>query len=157
MLKIDRIVNMDDELDLKVEEALDIVNDALKDPEFRGKVEAIDNWDYTNLTGKEIWVRLTPKKHIKINIVGKSPWFWWARRVIAYTYKGSSTIYLIKGKVRAMTPQRLAGTLLHEYCHQRGFGHGSNKYKKDCSVPRVLGEMLSSWGIVDGPSEMRFW
>lgn len=80
-----------------------------------------------------------------ISVFGFKPFFRWSK-VVGYTTKGTSKIYVNLRKIPVMTEQEIAGNLLHEICHLAGYEHGNNYFtdKKKYSVPYFLGYFIAN-------------
>lgn len=59
-------------------------------------------------------------------------------RTIGYTYLNHYRTWLNKYHLAKMSPDRIFGHILHEYCHRLGFRH---EYEKSTSVPYLVGKI----------------
>ena len=99
-----------------------------------------NDWKYgTNMTGKDVAVRLCAELKSPINIYTYKPWYVFSA-AIAY-YDGKAIHFNIRKL--SSDPHELAATLIHEWSHHVGFKHGNNYKTEDkCkfSVPYFLSE-----------------
>lgn len=85
---------------------------------------------------------------MKVRVLGYKPFNPFSK-VVGYTVHDddltNDTIYINLRKLPSMSPQEVAGNILHECLHLINFGHGSNKLTKDKrkSVPYFFGYLMS--------------
>lgn len=134
-------------------------------PEILSQIDALPEdkyFTYTTLTNKQIVQKITSSLindqqiilghtvnfKMKVNILGYRPFNPWSS-VVGYTVHDddltNDTIYINLRKLPKMSPEEVAGNILHECLHLINFGHGSNKLTKDKikSVPYFLGYLMS--------------
>lgn len=134
-------------------------------PEILSQIDALPEdkyFTYTTLTKKQIVQKITSSLindqqiilghavnfKMKVNILGYRPFNPWSS-VVGYTVHDddltNDTIYINLRKLPKMSPEEVAGNIMHECLHLINFGHGTNKLTKDKikSVPYFLGYLMS--------------
>jgi hypothetical protein len=137
-----------------LKQTVERLNKILFSYEFSKLVYDNAPFTYTSNSSSDIINRLTKWNYNKLFEIVPFyvPWYKrYMRKVRAYVYSSSQpyTIYL-----NASYPNRniksLSGTIMHEFCHLKGYSHGSNKPHGDKyynSVPCKIGSLLSYFDI----------
>lgn len=128
----------------KLKKASDLANDFLWN--HLSVIKKEPYFSHTKLTSKQVYDQI--KAHLEkgqaIEVRLYKP-FWWRSKAIAYT-KGKNVIFINQYKLNERSATEYANTLVHEYLHIVGFGHGNNNPKgKEQSVPYRVGQLAEDY------------
>jgi hypothetical protein len=144
--------------EVKVEKAFEIIKKVVASSEFRnrvlnftyqGKKQFIDNKGMTN---EEIYQALLEGKENLLPVVDNQMdlelqlYYSWTSTV-GYTTPGELRIYMNTKFFDPYTPSEVAGNVFHEWTHKLGFEHASShSVDRDHSVPYALGYLIEELG-----------
>jgi hypothetical protein len=130
----------------KLHRAASLAESILNNPEFHAEIVKESHFSYTDHTPfkvlHKIRVEIEAKNGRRNELVSvdtyRPAWPWSA--AIAKTVKGR--ISLNERKIPSMSELEYVGTLVHEFMHVIGYGHGNNSPKgKEQSVPYRVGKL----------------
>lgn len=122
----------------KLEQAEKILNQVLQTKMFQSKVLAFPFSETGGKTNKEIYDILLQPYTVKVRLF--STWKWWSRVVAWVTGKNATTIHYHSKFFYPNKPYEIAGTLLHELSHCKGFYHNVKPWFK--SVPYAMNAIV---------------
>lgn len=142
-ITVQKVGKFTEKQSLKLAQAEAKVNAVLADPKFIEKVKTLKFSDGT--PGETVAALLAREdQELVLVAVWYVPWYKRYTKAIAYESAGRVNLrstYLENGSV-----DDLAGTLIHEWTHTKGYGHDFWSTKaRPTSVPYLIGETLSNW------------
>jgi predicted Zn-dependent protease len=95
----------------------------LTNKDFIKEVSAIEKFDLSTATGKEVAAAYSKGGSYVISTYKtKSPW----SKVIATTYKSDPTTLYLNLRLNPRRMEAMVNTIVHEVGHLKGFSHGDN-------------------------------
>lgn len=109
---------------------------------FQKEVSAIERWDYTTKTGKQVAADLKAVSGVTISTYKtNNP----LSKTIAYRPVGKKEIYFNLRK-NPRPYESMINTTVHELSHVAGYGHGNNSSRgKEKSVPYGVGKIAEKY------------
>lgn len=123
---------------VKISKAEAILNKVLVSKLFHSKVLAYKFTETGGKSNQEIYEILLEPYTVSVNLY--KTWKWWSRVVAWVSGKGATTIHYHTKFFYPNKPHEVAGTLMHETSHCKGFYHNIKPWFK--TVPYAMNAII---------------
>lgn len=125
-----------------IKELVRVSNCTIARPNLKKDLEAIESFEHTDDSGREVAGKLSSKK-ARVDLYTASWFAPWKNRVFAYAENG---VIYFNTRTNPREMRELVKTAMHEVSHLWGYSHNGNGH--DSGVPRAM-EKLAAKHVED--------